>query len=299
MQYRPTPRAILFLLFSYLLVGIVTIPSTHARQQEESSPAVPINILQKAMRYVKKHNYGSSDLPAPKVVSRLEKGCIKTLYEVARAMNEVENKEDTLASIEIWHFLAEGGHVLSQVALGFAYSENDKATAIIYFVQAGEAGPHQAALYNAGRLLADPEIEDFVKALAYIRSAYSLAETQPEYTTNHLTETSKVAYERLSEQLVALIQQSISTKGSMISIQQAADMFLYANLNDFPPNESKGEKFWARAMRSLQVKHWEIALLEFEKLEKIFKEKLSDLQIALLHVLKQYCMMNLQDHDEL
>ena len=307
MQYR------LFLLFSILLIGILEIPSTHAaRRKEESSLEVPIDVLQKAMRFVKQHNYEDGDgNNALQVVTLLESGDIHTLYKVAQTMNGRENKEDRLASIEIWHFLASyvdgdgdgdgGGHVLSQVALGFAYSENDKATAVAYFVQAGEAGPHQAALFNAGRLLADPEIEDYVKALAYFRAAYSLGETHPNYSTTHLTETSKVAYERLSEHLVTLVDQSVSSKGSMLSIQWVADMFLNADLNDFPPDKSKEEKIWARAMRSLQSKEWEIAYIEFEKLEKNSKEKLSQLQSSLLYVLKQYCELvsGIDRNDEL
>lgn len=209
-------------------------------------------------------------------------------------MNERDNKEDRLASIEIWHALADGrngddGHILSQVALGFAYSEHDKALAVTYFVQAGEAGPHQAALFNAGRLLADPELEDFVKALAYLRAAYSLAETHPKYSTAHLTETSELAYETLSAQLTALINESLTKKGSILSIQEVADMFLYANLNDFPVAKSKEEKIWARGMQSLQSKNWELAFMEFDKLQKTTKEELSKLQISLLNVLKQYC----------
>ena len=294
MQYQSTPM-ILSLLFSCLLIWMFTIPIIHARQEEKKSVGVPIDVLQKAMRYVKQHNYGDSEGNASQILQRLESGDIHSLYKVAQAMNEMDDKDDRLASIEIWHAIADGGsdggggHILSQVALGFAYSENDKATAVTYFVQAGEAGPHQAALFNAGRLLADPELEDFVKALAYLRYAYSVAETHPKYSTAHLTETSKVAYERLSEQLVTLVIESASTKGSMLSIQQVADMFLYANLNDFPLAKSKEEKNWGRAMQSLQSQKWEMALMEFEKLEKNSKDKLSNLQIALLHILKQYC----------
>ena len=296
MQYRPTP-VVLLLLFSFLTMGILAIPTAHARQEEQLSAGVPIDVLQKAMRYVKQHNYGDSEGNASQVLQRLESGDIHSLYKVAQAMNEMNNKDDRLASIEIWHALADvgtdggggGGHLLSQVALGFAYSENDKATAVTYFVHAGEAGPHQAALFNAGRLLADPELEDFVKALAYLRGAYSVAETHPKYSTAHVTEASKVAYERLSEQLMTLVIESTSAKGSILSIQMVADMFLYANLNDFPMDKSKEEKNWGRAMQSLQAQKWEMALMEFEKLEKNSKDKLSTLQIALLHILKQYC----------
>lgn len=266
-----------------------------ARQDEKSkSGGVPIDVLQKAIRYVREHNYEDNEGKAPNVLQRLESGDVHTLYKVAESMNEMKSKEEKLASIEIWHALAKGsdgsdGHILSQVALGFAYSEHDKATAVTYFVQAGEAGPHQAALYNAGRLLADPELEDFVKALAYIRAAYSLAETHPKYATDHLTETSRLAYEQLSAQLVALINQSLSKKGSILSVQMIADMFLYANLNDFPPAKSKEEKIWARGMQSLQSKQWEMAFIEFEKLEKHSDDELSHLQTSLLQALKQYC----------
>lgn len=303
MQCRLASQATLFLLFSYLLIGILEIQSIHARPiEDEFSHKVPSDILQNAVQYVLQHKYGGSNERTLQVLKRLESGDVDTLYEVARSMNEMKNKDNMLASIRIWHALADdNNHILSQIALGFAYSENDKATAVTYFVQAGEAGPHQAALYNAGRLLCDPEIEDFVKALAYLRAAYSLEETHPKYSTNHLTETSKVAYDRLSEQLVALINKSLTTKGSILSIQQAADMFLYANLKNFPSEKSKEERRWAKAMQSLQSKEWDIAYIEFGKLEKNFEEQLSNLQIAILHVLSQYCksMSGISLNDEL
>ena len=305
MKHRPISPVTLLLCLAYLVIGILRIPPSNARQNEKDSLDIPIDVLQKAVRYVKETNYSDSDGNALHVLKRLESGDVDALYKVARTMNEMTNNDDMLASIEIWHALADGsgggGHILSQVALGFAYAENDKATAVTYFVQAGEAGPHQAALYNAGRLLAEPELEDFVKALAYLRAAYSLAETHPKYSTDHLTETSKVAYEQLSQQLVALINKSVTKKGGILSIQQVADMFLYANLNDFPPARSKEEKIWARAMQSLQSEKWEMAFMEFGKLEKNSKEELSNLQLALLYVLKQYCrsVSDIDLHDEL
>jgi len=291
MQYRPITLAIFF-----AWISIVSIPTVRARKDEESI-GVGIHVLQKAMRFVKDTNYGNGDGNTPDVLERLESGHVHTLYKVAQAMNERENREDRLTSIEIWHALADdnsnsnNGHILSQVALGFAYSEHDKASAVTYFVQAGEAGPHQAALFNAGRLLADPELEDFVKALAYLRAAYKLAETHPEYSTDHLTETSKLAYETLSAQLTGLVNESLfaSKGGSALSIQEVADMFLYANLNDYPLAKSREEKIWARGMQSLQARNWEIAFVEFEKLQRTSREELSNLQLSLLNVLKQYC----------
>eukprot|EP00537_Pseudo-nitzschia_pungens_P018144 CAMPEP_0172408368 /NCGR_PEP_ID=MMETSP1061-20121228/75815_1 /TAXON_ID=37318 /ORGANISM="Pseudo-nitzschia pungens, Strain cf. pungens" /LENGTH=313 /DNA_ID=CAMNT_0013144493 /DNA_START=275 /DNA_END=1216 /DNA_ORIENTATION=- len=300
MQYRPITLAIFF-AWIVSIVSIVSIfPTVRARKDEESV-GVGIHVLQKAMRFVKDTNYGDGDGNTPDVLERLESGHVHTLYKVAQAMNERENREDRLTSIEIWHALADhnddnsnsnsnNGHILSQVALGFAYSEHDKASAVTYFVQAGEAGPHQAALFNAGRLLADPELEDFVKALAYLRAAYNLAETHPEYSTDHLTETSKLAYETLSAQLTGLVNESLGSKGGIaLSIQEVADMFLYANLNDYPLAKSREEKIWARGMQSLQARNWEIAFVEFEKLQRTSREELSNLQLSLLNVLKQYC----------
>ena len=312
MQYRLYPIVIALLL---VVVTLTTLPMTRGarREQEGSSVEIPINVLQKAIRFVKQqqqqqqqqHNYKDTS----QILQRLELGDIHSLYEVAKAMNQNnDNKDDRQTSMEIWHALADaddgpnnnsgggggaGGHILSQIALGFAYSEHDKSRAVSYFVQAGEGHgdnvPHQAALYNAGRLLAEPELEDFVKALAYLRAAYNVAESHPEYSTLHLTETSKFAYERLSDQLVALVKESTTIKGSVISIQQVADMFLYANIEDFPPVKSKEERIWHSGMQSLQSQKWEMAGMQFEKLEKTSKAKLSHLQIALLHILKEYC----------
>ncbi|KAL3908073.1 MAG: hypothetical protein SGARI_003232 [Bacillariaceae sp.] len=264
-----------------------------------NNPRVPINVLQKAIQYVTETVIDNEE--RLKQLKELNDGNVHTLYEVAKAMNansnddknkkSAANDDNKIASMEIWHALADAGnddngHILSQVALGFAYAANDKPRAIAYFVAAGEAGPHQSALYNAGRLLA--ETEDFVKALAYLRAAYSVAETHPKYATEHLTETSRYAYEQLSGQLVALIQDSLRTKGSVLSIQQVADMFLYANIKDFPPPSSKGEKTWQGAMEALQSERWELALVQLEKLEKQFGSELSQLQMALLYVLQEY-----------
>jgi hypothetical protein len=294
MKYRHIYPTILFLLSLFLLLGVLQIPSIYARKGDESSTQVPIDVLQKAMRYVRDHNYGDDDGDAQHVLARLESGDIHTLYKVAEAMNKLPNRGGIEASMEIWHALAfpggnhEDGHVLSQVALGFAYSDTDKVEAAMYFSIAGEGGPHQAALYNAGRLYADPEVEEYVAALAHFRAAYGLANTNPKFSTPRMTETAKIAFDLLSDQLLQLVDQSLS-KASVLNIQQTADLFLYANLDDFPPENSKDEKNWAAAMRSLQSERWDTAFQGFEKLETNVKEKLSALQLAVLGVLKNYC----------
>ncbi|KAG7365283.1 hypothetical protein IV203_038486 [Nitzschia inconspicua] len=252
---------------------------------KEDKPQVPSDAVQRAVKYVAQTV--SNDKERLRTLQELNEGNVHTLYLVAKDMNRNDNRDDTITSIELWHALADtADHVLSQVALGFTYAENDKPRAIAYFVQAGEDGPHQSALYNAGRLLV--EQEDFVKAMAYLRAAYTLADTHPKYATEHLTETSRYSYERLSEQLVALIQESLTTKGNILSIQQVADMFLYANLNDFPSPASKEENIWKTAMEALQSQRFEVALVQFQKLEERSGNQLSKLQVELLHVLRQY-----------
>jgi tetratricopeptide (TPR) repeat protein len=276
-------------LFVVLLSDVtntrISVVAAAADTSKDNKPQVPIHALQKAIQYVTQTV--ADDQKRLRTIQELDEGNVHTLYEIAKEMNRNDSADDTLTSMELWHALADSDHILSQVALGFAYAENDKSRAIAYFVQAGEDGPHQASLYNAGRLLA--EQEDFVKALAYLRAAYTLAESHSKYATDHLTETSRYAYERLSEQLVALMQESLTTKGSILSIQQVADMFLYANINDFPMPASKEEKTWQAAMEALQSQKFEVSLIQLQKLEEQPSgQQLSQLQRALLHVLQQY-----------
>lgn len=262
-------------------IGVLVVGAV---KENDNKPQVPIHALQKAIRFVTQTV--ADDKDRLRTIQELDEGNLHTLYEVAKDMNRNENSDDTVASIEVWHALAESNHILSQVALGFAYAENDPERAILYFVQAGEEGPHQAALYNAGRLLA--EHEDFTKALAYLRAAYTLKDTHPKYATDHLTETSRYAYERLSQQLVAIIQESLTHKGSILSIQEVANMFVYANILDLPAPSSKEEKTWNAAMEAMQLQQFEVCLVQLETLLLQYHDSLSHLQVALLHVLQQY-----------
>jgi tetratricopeptide (TPR) repeat protein len=282
--------AIIFLGNTNQLLGVVVVPvdatKTNKDSNNKNKPRIPIHALQKAIQYVTLTV--SDDKEKLHTLQELDEGNIHTLYKIAKDMNRNANPDDTITSMELWHALADtGDHILSQVALGFAYAEHDPSRAVAYFVQAGENGPHQTALYNAGRLLA--EQHEFVKSLAYLRAAYSLATSHPTYATDHVTETSRYAYERLSDQLVALVEESLVTKGSLLSIQQVGDMFLYANLNDFPLQSSKGEKIWQGAMKAMQSQKFELALTQLEKLEEQQQSnRMSPLQLKLLQVLKQY-----------
>jgi TPR repeat protein len=77
-----------------------------------------------------------------------------TLYQIAKGMSNHDATRDT--AVQIFHVLAADiQHIPSQVALGFYYYKNkndddpndySKHKALQYFQQAGENGPHQAAL---------------------------------------------------------------------------------------------------------------------------------------------------------
>lgn len=211
---------------------------------------------------------------------QLQKRNSDTLYGVAQAMNK---QGDRLTSTQIWHALADDEqhpHLLSQVALGFAYAEHDKPQAVRYFVDAGEAGPHQAALYNAGRLLLEFS-NDWTRALAYLRAAATLTggDAKPA-----LTATAEQAYQTLSEQIMTL---------SALSLQQAADMFLYANLDDYPNPKSKTEKLWAKGMQALQKDDYKSALIHILKLQE--DTKFSDLQLHLLKAIEGHVRRGMND----
>jgi len=241
---------------------------------------VPKNLFEKAYVFVERNG---DDADTREKLSKLRQGDIDTLYQVAQSMND----EDRVTSVQIWHALADdetSPHLLSQVALGFAYSEVDKARAIAYFVEAGENGPHQAALYNAGRLLA--EQHDYSKALAYIRAAANLQHANPKYIKPQLTETCRQAYDTLSQQIMTLPN---------LSLQASADMFLYASISDFPPPNTKQDKIWRKAMQALQQHDYVLAEQQFDTLAD--HPHLSMLQSHLLKALKMHAMINIKDND--
>lgn len=283
------PRiSILFLVFALIIAGI--LPNTCHAAPEDHPAMISSGLLEKALLYVETHKFGGKEGDSSKILLRLEARDVHTLYEVAQAMNSSKIKDEMLASIQIWDSLANSGHLLSQVALGFAFAENDKKRAIKYFIHAGEKGPHQVSLFNAGRLLAEPEIGDYVKSLAYMRAAYDMGKTHPKLSTAHMVETSKIGYERLSEEITDIVVESMTRKGGMISIKHIGEMFLYANLNDFPLPKTRPLKDWHKIMRAMLFNEFEDAHIDFGMFAETHENELSDLQKTIIKALQNYCM---------
>lgn len=166
-------------------------------------------------------------------------GDIAALYLIGR---ELEQKESLQEAVQIYHYLAdERSHIASHLSLGFIYYNSDHQKALHYFIHAGERGPNQSALYNAGRILG--EHNNFVPAVAYIQVAARLATTHPDYATEKVTETCVAAFHAISK-IIAL-------RG--IGIQESLDIFQYASLDGFPPAESQTAQLWQAAMTSLKA----------------------------------------------
>jgi len=131
------------------------------------------------------------------ITDRLRNGEVEALNEVAKSMND---SVDRLSSVLVWHALADDGsqgddyeaydeaegydyhcHIPSALALGFSYDEADMARSLHYFLMATskKGMPHQAGMYNAGRLYL--ELDDPRGALAYIRACATLDQTHPAY----------------------------------------------------------------------------------------------------------------------
>jgi TPR repeat protein len=173
-------------------------------------------------------------------VQQARDGDVAALYLIAR---ELETKELLSEAIPIYHYLAdERSHIASQLSLGFFYYnvQNDPSKALHYFIHAGEGGPNQAALYNAGRILG--EHNNLVPAVAYIQLAARLATTHPEHASEHVTETCVTAFYALS--------QIVASRG--MSLQESLDVFPYASLDGFPAAESDTVESWQKAMKLLQ-----------------------------------------------
>jgi hypothetical protein len=180
------------------------------------------------------------------LLEELRNGSVEALYTVAQSLNKRNVGEDRITSVQLWHHLAdEADHVPSAVALGFSYAEVDKELALKYFVQASngdDEGPHQASLYNAGRLLL--ELNEAAMSLAYIRSCANVEKKYPAYATPAQTKTCKEAYELLSNQIMTK-----TTPG----IEDATEMFLYASIDDYPQANTNEFTKWTKAMEFLEM----------------------------------------------
>ena len=233
------------------------------------------------------------------LVQQLQEGNIEALYTVAQSLNSRNENDDRIISVQIWHALADGtaSHVQSAVSLGFSYSEVDKELALQYFIQASRgkeddenSGPHQAALYNAGRLFL--ELGDAASSLAYIRACANTEKEYPEYATEQLTQTCTVAYNTLSTQIQS---ETITPPG----IEDAAQIFIYAAIDEFPLPTTKEFKLYEKGMGYLDkyaqlvreggdtsaVKHLKAAMKELEQLQKKAGDDMSELQKYLLKII--------------
>ena len=287
----------------YYLLGLATLAVL-------ADQVPPISITEKTLIDPELYNMAvnhARSLPSSEgqlLIQQLMEGNIDALYNIAQSLNQ---HDDRLTSVKLWHALSDGpaAHVLSAAALGFSYYEVDKEQALKYFVQASEgngedSGPHQQSLFNAGRLFL--ELNDPSSALAYIRSCAICWREYPKFCAG-LTTTCKEAY-------ITLTTQIISETTSPPGIQDAADMFLYSSLDDFP--STKEFKLYDKGMQQLQnyaeqedkkkgVSHLLKAQKELTQLQNKAKDILSELQHYLLGIIltRIEVLLNTDAHDEL
>ncbi|KAL7463867.1 hypothetical protein ACHAXS_004218 [Conticribra weissflogii] len=235
----------------------------HAKIIKDDVTHIDPDLFAKALTHAKTMTLSQNENDS--LLAQLQSGNIQALYTVAQSLNRRNAGDDRITSVQLWHALADGPahHVPSAVALGFSYSEVDKYLALKYFVQAAEGNmgnendgkrggnngseegaPHQAALYNAGRLFL--ELNDPASSLAYIRACANLEKRFPNspYASPDLAETCKEAYGTLSSQIAA---ETTSPPG----IEDAAEMFLYSSIDEFPSPSSKEFGIWSRVMEYL------------------------------------------------
>jgi len=153
-----------------------------------------------------------------------------------------------------------------------------------------DEGPHQASLYNAGRLFL--ELSDAASSLAYIRACANVDKTHPAYETSSQTKTCEEAYELLSNQII--------TKTAP-GIEDAADLFLYASIDDFPQENTKEFIKWSKAMELLQtygslMQKEEGTTDDANKKAKAFMTYLSGAQEELLSLQKSKKLSELQNY---
>lgn len=165
-------------------------------------------------------------------------------YNKATATTTNDNVGDAKnfasVALQLFHYLAdEQHHVLSMAKLGHYYAgADDIPRALHYYTNAGESGPHQASLYNAGRLLVDRQ--DWVGAMAYLRAAATLGTSHPQYAKEATTQVAIEAFEILSSQL----------SRTELTVMQVADLFMYGSLEEDNLTE-KAERKWRESVMSL------------------------------------------------
>jgi len=105
-----------------------------------------------------------------------------------------------------------------------------------------KGAPHQAAMFNAGRVYL--ELEDPSGALAYLRACATLDHSHPVHARPQLSMTCKEAYGTLSADLVE--------HGEEMGLEEAVECFPYASIDDFPLSDTKEFKVFHEAMGYLE-----------------------------------------------
>ena len=307
---------VLLLLWLWCVSVTLTQPVLAADQSSSPSSIVYVDpeLYNRALMHAKSL---PNDNDGQSLVEQLQEGNIEALYSVAQSLNVRNSGDDRITSVQLWHALADGPsqHVLSAVALGFSYAEVDKKLALQYFIQASrgkerdrnanngddeENGPHQGALFNAGRLFLE-YANDASSSLAYIRACANLSNEYPRYSTPQLSTTCTDAYNTLSSQIQS---ETVSPPG----IQEAAEMFMYASIKEFPLPNTKEFAMYQRGMEYLDMfaalirgdedqgqdigdkkKKGQTYLLsaqkELERLQNKSSDKMSELQGYLLNII--------------
>jgi len=264
---------ITFLLLCYILTLIIG---------QDANANIPAELLATALNHVRSSN--QSDINTETTIQSLLGGDVHTLYKVAKDMN---SSGDVMNSIQIWHNLADGDahHIQSMVSLGFAYSEQDKKQSVKYFVQAGEDGPHQASLFNAGRMFV--EMNDLAPGLAYIRKSATFGNSNDDVrrSSPKLTQQFTKAYHDLSR----MAQDAAKEMG----LQGISDIFMYANIDDFPKDGSKEATLWDLTLQSLQ-EYFEMKEQQPQQ-QKDMQLKLENAKEDLIELQKSKGMSDLQE----
>lgn len=160
-------------------------------------------------------------------------GQANALFQVAKAGS------DKVSAVKLYHQLASHQHVGSQVQLGmYYYGQGDTTTALKFFVEAGENGPHQASLYNAGKIYA--ETKQWVPALAYVRACATF-QSEGE-TPSKTTETCVEAFDMIAKKVSEI---------DSLSVEETADIFMYGSLDESFPGETEAQ-YWVNAIMALQ-----------------------------------------------
>lgn len=164
---------------------------------------------------------------------------INSIYRVAISWYNSDEESKRVDSLAVLHKLADDNiHVMASFKLGNHYSDlKQPEIAVRYFALAGENGPHHAALYNAGRLMAT--LGNWVGSMAYFRAAATLANEYPkEYISDATTQTAVEAHAILSQSIVR----------EELSIDQMADLFIYGSLENLG---EEAEELWKTSVFGL------------------------------------------------